>query len=486
MKKLQVISYKLQVLAAILFSAVTLSACLNDAVGQGVEGFSQTAKDTGKYSFSLQQAIDFSMKNQTQVQNAGYDEQIAKAKVKETVGIGLPQIGGSISAQDFIEKPTSIFPDFFTPAVAGINQAYFGLTPTNPIPPPGPGTAVQFGTQYSSSAGIDAYQMIFNSDYLVGLQASKTFLELSRKVVERTRIDVTVAVTKAYYSVLLNDERMKLIEANVARLKKLSEDTKTLNDNGIVEKIDLDRVTVAYNNLLVEKEKIQKLFSLGLSLLKFQMGMDQLASLSLTDKLADIKFAPDAAADKFDYGKRVEYSLMLSQKNISDLQLKRNKLRYLPSASLFGSASANAFRNKFDFFDTKQGWYPTILVGAKINVGIFDGLQTHYRVQQSKLDILKAENNLKMAQQGIDLERAGAKTNLLNASSSLEIQKKNIELAESIYKTTKSKYEQGVGSNLEVMNAETSLKEAQTNYFNALYDALATKVDYDKANGNIK
>ena len=477
MKKLQVISYKLQVLAAILLSAVTLSR---------VEGFSQTARDTGKYSFSLQQAIDFAMKNQTQVQNAGYDEQIAKEKVKETVGIGLPQIGGSLSAQDFIDRPTSIFPDFFTPAVAGINQAYFGLKPTIPIPPPGPGTAVQFGTQYSSTVGLDAYQMVFNSDYLVGLQASKTFLELSRKATQRTKIDVTVTITKAYYTVLLNAERMKLVDANVARLKKLSEDTKTLNDNGIVEKIDLDRVTVAYNNLLVEKEKIQKLFSLGLSLLKFQMGMDQMATLALTDALADIKFAPDASANKIDYAKRVEYSLMLTQKNISELQLKRNKLHYLPSASLFGSASANAFRDKFDFFDTKQGWYPTTLIGAKINVGIFDGLQTHHRVQQSKLEILKADNNLKMMQQGIDLEMTSAKTNLLNASSSLDTQKKNIELAESIYKITKLKYEQGVGSNLEVMNAETSLKEAQTNYFNALYDALVAKVDYDKANGNIK
>ena len=143
------------------------------------------------------------------------------------------------------------------------------------------------------------------------------------------------------------------------------------------------------------------------------------------------------------------------------------------------------FRSKFDFFSNKP-WYPTTLIGAKISIGIFDGLQTNYRIQQSKLEIMKADNNLKMVQQGIDLEVASAKTNLLNASSSLDTQKKNIELAESIYKTTKLKYEQGVGSNLEVMNAETSLKEAQTNYFNALYDALVAKVDYDKANGNIK
>lgn len=430
----------------------------------------QSERDTGKYSFSLQQAIDFAMKNRSEVLNANLDEQIAKQKVKETVGIGFPQINANSSVNDFLEIPTTVIPA----------QAF------NPMAPSDEFLAVQFGIQYSASAGLDISQLIFSSDYVIGLKATKTFLELTRKATQRTKVETSVSVTKAYYSVLLSEERMKLIEANVSRLKKLLDDTKVLNDNGIVEKIDLDRVTVAYNNLLTEKEKIQKLMNLGNSLLKFQMGMDQMATLFLTDKLADIKYFHEISADKFDYGKRVEYSLMQTQKTVAQLRLKQNKMHYLPTAALFGSASANAYRNKFDFFDTKKGWYPTLLIGARINVGIFDGLQNHYRIQQSKLELLKSENNLKMIQQGIDLEISSAKTNLLNASASLETQKKNIELAEGIYKSAKIKYEQGVGSNLEVLNAETGLKEAQTNYFSALYDALISKVDYDKANGNIK
>jgi outer membrane protein TolC len=153
---------------------------------------------------------------------------------------------------------------------------------------------------------------------------------------------------------------------------------------------------------------------------------------------------------------------------------------------LYGSATANAYRQKFDFFDTKLGWYPTILVGATINIPIFDGLQKNYRIQQSKMNLLKADNNLKSIQQTIDLDRASAQINLQNASSTLEMQKKNIELAEEVYKVSKIKYDQGVGSNLEVTTAETALKESQTNYFSALYDALISKVDYDKANGTIK
>lgn len=436
----------------------------------GHVAFSQTVRDSGKYSFSLQQSIDFAMKNQTQAMNAGYDEQIAKQKVKETIGIGLPQINGSFDVKNFLEIPTSVIPA----------QAF------NPFASPDEFMAVQFGTKYSATAGVDASQLIFSSEYLIGLQATKTFLELSRKATQRTKIELTVAVTKAYYSVLLNDERMKLIDANVERLKKLMEDTKALNTSGFVEKIDLDRVTVAYNNLLVEKDKITRLMELGTGLLKFQIGMDQMANLILTDKLADVKFLPDASADKFDYGKRVEYSLMQTQKTVSQLQLKRFKMGYLPTLAAYGSVSANAYRNKFDIFDTKKGWYPMVLIGARLGVSIFDGLQNQHRIQSSKIELLKAENNMKMIQQSIDLELSSAKANLLNASSALDIQKKNIELAENIYKTSKIKYEQGVGSSLEVMSAETALKESQTNYFSALYDALISKVDYDKANGNIK
>jgi outer membrane protein TolC len=427
--------------------------------------FAQAPRDTGKYSFSLQQAIDFAMKSQLQVQNAQYDEQIANEKVKETVGIGLPQINGSFDVKDFVDLPTSLIP-----------AEFFGG-------PPGTYMSVKFGTQYNAAAGVSASQLVFNSDYLVGLQATKTYLELTRKATKRSKIETTAAVSKAYYSALVNEERKKLVDANVSRLKKLFDDTKTLNDNGFVEKIDLDRITVAYNNLLVEQEKIQRLLGLTNTLLKYQMGMDQMATLILTDKLSEINLQQALPADKFDYSQRVEYSLMQTQKTIAQLQLKRNKMSYLPTMFLYGSATANAYRQKFDIFDTKKGWYPTILIGGTINVPIFDGLQKNYRIQQSKLEILKAENNLKFMQQSIDMELASSRINLQNAAASLETQKKNIELAEEVYKIAKIKYEQGVGSNLEVLTAETSLKESQTNYFSALYDAVISKIDYDKATG---
>ena len=419
-------------------------------------------------SMSLQQCIDFALQNQPKVQDALYDEQSAKFKVKEVTAMGLPQVNGSFDVKDFMELPTSLIP-----------AEFFGG-------PPGTFLGVKFGTRYNSTAGIDASQLVFSSDYLVGLQATKTFLELSQKATQRTKIETAAAVSKAYYTVLVNNERMQLVSANVDKLKKLADDTKTLNDNGFVEKVDLDRVNVAYNNLVVEKDKIQRLFDLGMALLKYQMGMEQTVSLTLTDKLADIQFKPDVSNEKFDYSKRIEYSLFQSQYDLSVLGWKKDKLSFLPSLAIYGSFSYSALGNEWKPFDPQTNWYPLALLGFRLGIPVFSSGMKHYRVQQSKITMLKAQNSLKLLQQSIDLELTSARTMLTNAASTLETQKKNIELAESVYKTAKLKYEQGVGSNLEVLNAATALKESQTNYYNALFDALVSKIDYDKASGNLK
>jgi outer membrane protein TolC len=431
--------------------------------------FAQTKDTVKSYSFSLQQSIDFAMQNQKDVKNAAIDEEIAGQKVKEIEGMGLPQINSSVDVRDFLEIPTSFIP-----------AEFFGG-------PPGSFAPVKFGTQYQASAGFDASQLLFSGDYFLGLKASKVFVELSKKSTQRTKVEVAVAVSKAYYTVLVNDERTKLMDANIARVKKLMDDTKALFDNGLVEKIDYDRLTVTYNNLVVEQEKIRRLLDVGNYLLKYQMGMDITAPLTLTDKLEDIKLdAASVSTDKFDYSKRAEYGLFETQFRLAKLDVKRNKFSYLPTAVLYGSYSTNAQRNEFNFFDTKLPWYPTALVGGKITMPIFTGLQRNARMQQAKLKLEQSQNNMDFIKKSIDLELAASATTLQNASASLENQKKNIAIAEDVARVAKLKYEQGVGSNLEVITAETALKEAQTNYYSAVFDALIAKIDYDKANGNLK
>ncbi|MGL4596865.1 MAG: TolC family protein, partial [Bacteroidia bacterium] len=166
------------------------------------------------------------------------------------------------------------------------------------------------------------------------------------------------------------------------------------------------------------------------------------------------------------------------------LQMRANRIGYLPTVALFGSAQYQAQRTTFDIFSNKP-WYPIVVVGLQVNVPIFDGLQRHHRIQQSRVGIAKAENDMFMIRQTIDLQMAIASANLSNSASSINTRQSNVDLAQRVYDVAKKKYEAGVGSNLEVLNAETALKEAQTNYFSALYDAVVAKVEYEKATGTL-
>ena len=445
--------------------------------------FSASAQDN--ISFTLQQAIEYAYQHQVAVLNAGIDEKIADAKVKEITGMGIPQLSASFDVKDFEEIPTQFIPDFLSPAVYRIlkdeNLVQTEPANDNSVFP------VQFGTRWNATAGLNASQLIFQPSYLVGVQASKTYREISRKNLTRTKIETAVAVSKAYYIVLVSRERFKLLEANVVRLQKLKDDTKALYDNGFVEKIDYDRVVLTYNNVSTEKENVSRLLTLSDNLLKLQMGMDINSSMTLSDSLSSETIKNiSVSAEKPDATKRIEYSMLETQKRINSLELKNNRMGYLPSLIAYGSLSTSAQRDKFDIFDSDKKWYPTGLIGATLSWNLFDGLQRERKIQQAKLNLQKTENNLMNASNAFILEAEAARTQLFNALASLKTQNENLELANEVVRVSKLKYDQGVGSNLEVINAETSLREAQTNYYGALFDALVSKVDYDRAMGAIK
>lgn len=427
-------------------------------------------QSTQPADFSLQAAIDYALKHNANYLNAELDVKLTNYKNKEFTAIGLPQINASADFKDYFEIPTSLLPGQFFGAPAGTY-----------IP-------VKFGTQYNAQGGISASQLIFNSDYIVGLQAAKQLNVLSQKNLARTKTETSVTITKAYYGALINRERLKTLEANIVRLKKLFNDTKALNQNGFVEKIDVDRLELAYNNLQTEKEKVERLVGVSETLLKFQMGYDLKSQINLTDKLnaeqlADIDLLADS---KVNYENRNEYSLLQTQEKLNKIELKRYRLQYLPSLVAYASYIEQAQRTKFDFFDGSKSWYPIGLFGLTLNVPIFNGGQKYYRIQQAKVNIAKTGNTINNLKLAIDMEVNVNSIMYKNAYASMLTQKKNRDLATSIYETSKKKYEAGVGSNLELVTAETSLKEAETNYLNAVYDLIIAKTDLDKSLGNIK
>jgi outer membrane protein TolC len=216
------------------------------------------------------------------------------------------------------------------------------------------------------------------------------------------------------------------------------------------------------------------------------MGYKISEPIVLTDSLTfENNDVASLLSGKIDISKRADYQLLQSQQKLYQLDLKRQRLGYLPTVAAYGSYQFNAQRQKFDFTDGSQSWYKISLIGGTLNLNIFDGLQRHNRIQQAKIAVQKGENNLKNIELAAEIEASISEVTYQNAYASLQTQKRNMQLAQHVFDVSQKKYEQGVGSNLEITNAQTALKEAQTNYYNAVYDMIVSKIDFQKATGTL-
>jgi outer membrane protein len=434
-----------------------------------LKGFSQTQPAPQTYSFSIQEAVDYAVNHKDSVLNAGLDVKSADYHVKEIVGQGLPQISGAATFQDYLKVPTTLLPGEF-----------FGQPAGTFIP-------VKFGVKYQSNLALTGSQLLFDPSYIIGLQGRKTYKELYSRAYTRSRIEVIAAVTKAYYQVLVSNEQIRLQDANIAQLKQQVDQTTAQNKQGMVEKIDVDRIVVQYNNLITTRETTVRSLALNYELLKFQMGMPIEYSLTLKEGLTDINMnanVAEMAADTNFYNKRIEYNLSETKLSLSKFDLRRQKAQYLPTLSANASYASSYQNNSFsNLFSTS---FPSSYIGLTLNVPIFSGFQRANRVKQSEITVQKNEISLISLKNSLNLEASKAKVTYFNGVQSLENQKRNQELAREVLRISKIKYQQGVGSSIEVTQAQSALEEADNKYIQGLYDALVSKVDLDKAYGRIQ
>ena len=421
-------------------------------------------------SFSLKQAVDYAITHQVQVKNSQLDLQNANAKVNEIRAMGLPQVNGSLSlTNNLILQRVFIPARIFNPAAAE-----------------GELIAAKFGVDNAGFANVGLNQLVFDGTYLLGLKASSVYKDLAVKSVTQSKQQVAENVTKAYYGILVNEKRQGLLALNVARLDTLLKETRELNKQGFVEKIDVQRLDVQANNLRTELENIDRLQALSYSLLKFQMGYPMEEPIRLSETLEKVELATfnTNAAGDFNYSSRIEYSILQTQESLAELDLKSIKAGYLPRLLLNANYGYNAGANGFGDLVSKP-WFDNAAVTVALQIPIFDGYSKKYRAIQSANNLQKVRQSYGLLKSSIDMQRSQASITMKNALESMKEQKANLELANEISRVTRVKYQNGVGSNLEVLNAETSIKESQANYFTALYNALIAKVEVEKANGTL-
>ncbi|MCF2520704.1 TolC family protein [Dyadobacter sp. CY351] len=422
--------------------------------------------------FSLEQAVDYAVKHNLNIKNAQLDALSAEARIGEIRAAGLPQLSAAVSVTNNI-----IIPRFFLPANA--------FDPTAPAD--APPAAVEFGIPWQGSASANLNQLIFNGSYFIGLKAAATYRELAQKSTTSSKVQVAESVTKAYYSAQVAEERAKLLDLNISRVDSLMRETKAMNASGFVELLDVNRLEVQINNLQTERQKVQNLIELSYALLKYQMGMPANEPIKLTDDINAVNvdsLRAELGNPDLNYENRIEYSLLNTQEKLAGLDLRNVRSGYLPSLSASVGYGYNAGYDKFSQLFT-DNWYNNMVLTVNLNIPIFDGFSKRYQINQKKIAIDKVKNSQTLLKQSIDLENNQASINIKNAFATLETQKRNLTLAEEIVRVSKIKYKEGVGSNIEVINAESSLKEAQTNYFTALYDLMIAKVDLSRAKGEL-
>ena len=438
--------------------------------------------------FSVIQAGEYAMKNATEVKNALLDVQIQKQSNKELTAIALPQINGSINSMHYYDIPVTTLPDFISPSVYNVltnNGVKNGAG--NPITVPSGGFGsipARFGTAFTTSTGVDFSQLLFDGQVFVGLKARSAVLTLAAQSAEVTKEQIKTNVYKLYYQLLVGKKQMSTIDVNVERFEKLLTDTKEIYKNGFVERLDVDKVQVQLNNLKTEREKINNQLEVGNAALKFLMNVPQKETLILTDSLNEDKIKSLNNDDSVDYKNRKEYQQLTTAIKLNGYNVKRYQLSKYPTLAAFGTFSKNAQRNEFNFFGNGN-WFTTSFVGVKLSMPLFDGFARTARIQKAKYELAKVKNNMERLQEAIDLEAGNAKIKLKSALITLDNQKQNSLLAEKVYNSTKLKYEQGLGSNMEIYNAETELKVSQNNYYAALYDAILAKIDFLKAIGKL-
>ena len=427
------------------------------------------AQDSSKavYAFSLDQCVEFAHKNNVQVKNALLAIEVQGQTNREIAGAALPTISTNLSGTDYTKIPTSLLPG-----------QIFGGAPGTFIP-------VQFGTKYNANYGASIQQLLFDGQVFIALQARATSMEMQRKNAALTEEAIKANIYKIYYQLSASKTQLNILDANINRIKSLAHDAQIMYKNGFAEKLDVDKLSVQLNNLETEKLKANNSVAIGYMGLKMLMGMPVKDSLALTDVVNETSLNNDVLTENnFQYNVRKDFQYLGTIKKLNEYNIKRYQLSNLPTIAMAGSYSKNAQRSKFDFFEGGN-WFTTSLISLNVSLPIFNGFATDARIKRTKIELKQTENQIEALKNSIDNEITQAKLNYMSSVATVQFQKKNMELAETVYGQTKKKFEAGTGSNTEISAAQADLVSAQNNYMNALYSALIAKVDLLKATGKL-
>ncbi|MBL7953224.1 MAG: TolC family protein [Flavobacteriales bacterium] len=422
----------------------------------------------GPVSLSLQQTLDLAAKQSYAVQASELEAQKARHKVKEITAIGLPQISGEAQLQNFIDVPTQLIPNFFSPpGTAGAPEFI----------------AAQFGLPWNASAGITLSQLIFDGSYLVGLKATRALAEQSQQDLEKAAADARNQAAKAYFGVLAAEEGQRLAGEGIPLLEKSLSEVTAMKDAGFMETTDVDRLTIQLEQAKTQQRSFKQQAEVARMLLALALGLPQGTPVTLTDDLAKILNDPNETAlseQALDPTTHVEQRYAENLVLLSDLQRKNERSKAMPS--LGGFFNHQQVWNGPDFDPGgAYPFYPTTLWGLKLSVPIFSSGSRYHKVKQAEIALKQTEVNRTATEQRLKAFAEQSRTQARTAFDNYKTEERSLELSKNIFDRTSIKFTNGAAASFELTQEQGNYLIAQQMYIQRVVELLMTRADLRKA-----
>jgi outer membrane protein TolC len=415
-----------------------------------------TARSQQTVKFSLAEAWDYALKHNYDVMKSEKDVQAAKQKVREQMSYGFPQLNASLDYKDNIARPVSLLPGEF-------------------MGKPGETVEIQFGTRYTADLGAKLTQLIFSSEYLFGLQASKKFFEKTNVDFFKNKVAIKKQVAEWYFNVLATTEALRIIDSTLLNTQQLYEQTRQIVATGMAEDTDADQLDLMVENLKASKTKFENQLGVTKAYLKFYLGIESDVNIELTDNINDLieqRKQSVLLQESFDYHYNPDFISLSKRKEISVMQVKIARSKFYPSLTGTVMANTNAQRDTWNFFDTSRKWFFSSYWGLTLNIPIISGGQKTAQLKQAKIAFEQFAIAEKQLSTQLQLQYQTMKDDYTNALLVLQNKIKNRKVAEKIYYKTKEKYLNGMASSLDILNTHTQFMNAENDYITASLNFL--------------
>ena len=432
---------------------------------------------------TLDEAIEIAIKNNQQTKMAKMEVDKAKFAVKEAYGYALPTVNFSASFATFLEKSKMAFPDFG--ALIG-NATYGVLLEAGKIDSsqakfrPITSTLQSFAQTNNYEAKFELQQILFNSAVFQGIGASGTYLKTAQAGLKSQVAKTVLDVKKTYYGVLLAQEMVKLVESSMNNFENNVKNVEAYYKEGLVSEYQLLQAQVAMENFRPRVLMAQNGYKNAIEGLKLILGAGQEEEIEV---IGDLKKNELSQSDK----ERLLSDALNENLDLKTLKLKRDvdeafieldRSEYWPTLALFGNYSFNGSSNDFNFMN-----YRSSMVGLAFSINLFNGQRTNNKVQQSKIGVYKTDEQITQTKHFIEMSVKSKMLDIERTVKLITANEKNIELAQRAFKIAEIKIKEGTGTQLDILNSELALREAQVNRLNSVYEYIIAKTELENLTG---